>query len=195
MVRLNRIYTRGGDKGTTALVGGRRVEKDALRLETYGTIDEVNAAVGLARTFLEQRRADQPAVVARLDAELRRIQNLLFDLGSDLATPIDQRFEGQPLIEPAEVGRLEQLIDELNAELEPLESFVLPGGGPVNGFLHQARTVCRRAERAIYRLSKQEPIGEPVLPFVNRLSDTFFVLSRWVAKKLGEREYLWRKES
>lgn len=193
MVRLTKIYTRGGDKGTTSLVGGQRVEKDALRLETYGTIDEVNAAVGLARTFLEQRRADQPAVVERLDAELRRIQNLLFDLGSDLATPIGSRFPGQPLIELAEVERLEALIDELNAEMEPLDSFVLPGGGPVNGFLHQARTVCRRAERAIYRLSKQEPIGEPVLPFVNRLSDTFFVLSRWVTKKLGEREYLWRK--
>jgi cob(I)alamin adenosyltransferase len=193
MVRLTKIYTRGGDKGTTSLVGGQRVEKDALRLETYGTIDEVNAAVGLARTFLEQRRADQPAVVERLDGELRRIQNLLFDLGSDLATPIESRFPGQPLIEPAEVERLEQLMDELNAEMEPLDSFVLPGGGPVNGFLHQARTVCRRAERAIYRLSKQEPIGEPVLPFVNRLSDTFFVLSRWVTKRLGEPEYLWRK--
>lgn len=195
MVRLTKIYTRGGDKGTTALVGGRRVEKDALRLETYGTIDEVNAALGLARSFLEQRRAEHPEVVTRLDAELRRIQNLLFDLGSDLATPIEQRFEGQPVIHMEDVERLERLIDDLNAELAPLDSFVLPGGGPVNGFLHQARTVCRRAERAIYRLSKQETLGEPVLPFVNRLSDTFFVLSRWVSKKLGEREYLWRKES
>lgn len=193
MVRLTTIYTRGGDKGTTALVGGARVEKDALRLETYGTIDEANAAVGLARAFLEPRRQDRPELVERLDAELRRIQNLLFDLGSDLATPIDARFPGQPVIVEENVVWLERLIDELNGELAPLDSFVLPGGGPVNGFLHQARTICRRAERSIYRLSKMEPIGEPILPFVNRLSDTFFVLSRWVAKELGEGEFLWRK--
>lgn len=193
MVRLTTIYTKGGDKGTTSLIGGQRVEKDHPRLDTYGTIDELNASVGLARAFVERQRADHPAVAKRVDDELRRIQNLLFDLGSDLATPIEKRWAGQPLVRREDVDYLEGLIDELNGELGPLDSFVLPGGGPVSAFLHQARTICRRAERRIYRLSRDEAIGEFVIPFVNRLSDTFFVMSRWVSKNLGEPEFLWRK--
>ena len=192
MISITRVYTRTGDQGETALVGGKRVPKDSPRIVAYGTIDELNAAVGLARTFNEGRRAE--AEDARwLDETLRRIQNELFDLGSELATPPDGEYEGMFRVSEAEVTALEQLMDECQQDLEPLKSFVLPGGGRVNAFLHLARTVCRRAEREILALSRVEPIGPWPLRYVNRLSDVFFVLSRWAAKRLGEKEYLWER--
>jgi cob(I)alamin adenosyltransferase len=192
MISITRVYTRTGDRGETALVGGARVPKDSPRIAAYGTIDELNAVVGLARTFNEERMAG--AEDARwLDQILRRIQNELFDLGSELATPPEAVWEGMFRVTDAEVAALERLMDECQEDLEPLKSFVLPGGGRVNAFLHQARTVCRRAERDILALSRVEPIGEGPLRYVNRLSDVFFVLSRWVAKRLGEKEYLWER--
>src|SRR5262245_4653559 len=192
MISITRVYTRTGDLGETALVGGKRVPKDSPRIAAYGTIDELNAAVGLARTFNAERQGES-ADVQWLDQTLRRIQNELFDLGSELATPADAHYEGMFRVGQAEVTALEQLMDGCQKELPPLKSFVLPGGGKVNAFLHQARTVCRRAERDVLALGRVEPIGEWPLRYVNRLSDVFFVLSRWVAKRLGEREYLWER--
>jgi cob(I)alamin adenosyltransferase len=192
MISITRVYTRTGDLGDTALVGGKRVPKDSPRISAYGTIDELNAVVGLARTF-NAERIDQGHDARWLDETLRRIQNELFDLGSELATPPDAHYEGMFRVGQAEVTALEQLMDECQKDLEPLKSFVLPGGGRVNAFLHQARTVCRRAEREVLALSRVEPIGEWPLRYVNRLSDLFFVLSRWVARRLGEQEYLWER--
>jgi len=191
-VRITRVYTRAGDKGDTALVGGRRVPKDSPRIEAYGTIDELNSVVGLARAFnAEQSRKGRNH--QKLDEILRRLQNELFDLGSELATPAASFYEGMFRVGPEQVTALEQLIDECQKDLTPLKSFVLPGGGRVGGFLHQARTVCRRAERCVLALSRVEDIGEWPLKYVNRLSDLLFVLSRWVGKHLGETEYLWQR--
>ncbi|HKW93425.1 MAG TPA: cob(I)yrinic acid a,c-diamide adenosyltransferase [Methylomirabilota bacterium] len=191
-VRITRVYTRAGDKGDTALVGGRRVPKDSPRIEAYGTIDELNSIIGLARAFnAEQSRKGRNH--RRLDEILRRLQNELFDLGSELATPAASFYEGMFRVGPDQVTALEQLIDECQKDLTPLKSFVLPGGGRVGGFLHQARTVCRRAERCVLALSRVEDIGEWPLKYVNRLSDLLFVLSRWVGKHLGETEYLWQR--
>jgi cob(I)alamin adenosyltransferase len=192
MISITRVYTRTGDLGETALVGGRRVPKDSPRIAAYGTLDELNAAVGLARTF-NAERLDQGPDARWLDETLRRIQNELFDLGSELATPPDAHYEGMFRVGEAEVTALERLMDGCQKDLPPLKSFVLPGGGRVNAFLHQARTVCRRAEREVLALSRAEPIGEWPLRYVNRLSDAFFVLSRWVARHLGEQEYLWER--
>ena len=191
-ISITRVYTRTGDKGTTALVGGKRVPKDSPRIAAYGTIDELNAVLGLARVFNEERLAEGEKH-RWLDEVFRRLQNQLFDLGSELATPADAVYEGMVRIGDAEVKELEALMDRCQKDLEPLRSFILPGGGRISGFLHQCRTVCRRAEREILALSRVEPIGEAVLPYVNRLSDLFFVLSRWVGKHLGETEYLWER--
>ena len=191
-IRITRVYTRTGDRGETALVGGKRIAKDAPRIEAYGTLDELNAVVGLARVFNEERLGEGEGH-RWLDEVLRRLQNQLFDLGSELATPADAAYEGMFRVGEGEVRELERLIDQCQKDLEPLKSFVLPGGGRIGASLHQARTVCRRAEREILRLSRVEPIGEWPLRYVNRLSDLFFVLSRWVAKRLGEREYLWER--
>ncbi|MCL6641032.1 MAG: cob(I)yrinic acid a,c-diamide adenosyltransferase [Candidatus Rokubacteria bacterium] len=191
-IRITRVYTRTGDRGETALVGGRRVPKDSPRIEAYGTIDELNAVVGLARTFNEERLAEGEHH-RRLDEILRRIQNELFDVGSELATPPDAEYEGMFKVGPEEVTALERLMDECQQTLEPLRSFTLPGGGRINAFLHQARTVCRRAERQILRLSRTEPVNPWLLAYVNRLSDAFFVLGRWAGKHMGEKEYLWER--
>src|SRR5215472_2762919 len=190
-IRITRVYTRTGDKGMTALVGGSRVPKDDPRVDSYGAIDEVNAALGLARSF----NAEAPPSAARdkLEAILQRLQNELFDLGSELATPPESEYEGMFKVSADDVRALEQLMDECQKDLEPLKTFVLPGGGPVSAFLHQARTVCRRVERGMLRLSREEDVGEFVLPYINRLSDLLFVLSRWIAKQSGEREYLWER--
>ncbi|MBI2349849.1 MAG: cob(I)yrinic acid a,c-diamide adenosyltransferase [Deltaproteobacteria bacterium] len=192
MVRITRVYTRTGDNGETALVGGRRLPKDSPRIEAYGTIDELNSIVGLARVFNEERLAKGKAH-RFLDEILRGIQDELFDLGSELATPPDFSYEGMYRVGEGEVKRLEGLIDECQKELGPLHSFVLPGGGKIGGYLHQCRTVCRRAEREILRLSRVEEIGEWPLKYVNRLSDLFFVLARWAGKRMGEKEYLWQR--
>lgn len=191
-IRINRVYTRAGDKGETALVGGKRVPKDSPRIEAYGTIDELNSIVGLARVFNGERLRKGEGH-RWLDEVLRRIQNELFDLGSELATPEGAVYEGMFSFSEREVTELERLIDKCQKELEPLKSFVLPGGGRVGGFLHQCRTVCRRAERRILALSRVEPVNPCSIKYVNRLSDLFFVLSRWVGKRLGEKEYLWQR--
>ncbi len=189
MVVLNKIYTRTGDGGTTALGSGARVSKFALRVEAYGTVDETNACIGLVR--------QHTAGNATLDAMLSRIQNDLFDLGADLATPepkdADQPLLYEPLrIVEAQVDRLETEIDTLNAELQPLRSFVLPGGSAAAAALHLARTVSRRAERLTVELAQQEDetVSGPALRYLNRLSDFLFVASRHVNDK-GQADVLW----
>jgi len=191
-IRLTRIYTRTGDGGDTALVGGRRVAKDSPRIEAYGTIDELNSIIGLARVFNTERLSKGKAP-RWLDGVFRQLQNELFDLGSELATPEDAVYEGMHRIGEGEVKALEELMDQCQKDLAPLKSFVLPGGGRVGGYLHQARTVCRRAERRILALTRVETVSPWPLTYVNRLSDLLFVLSRWVAKKGGETEYLWER--
>jgi cob(I)alamin adenosyltransferase len=191
-IRITRVYTRTGDKGETALVGGKRVPKDSQRIEAYGTIDELNAIVGLARAFNEEKLTESEAH-RFLDLVLRQIQDELFDLGSELATPPDFFQEGMYRVGEREVKKIEQLIDECQKGLEPLKSFVLPGGGKLGAYLHQCRTVCRRAEREILRLSRVEEMSDWPLKYVNRLSDLFFVLSRWISKQSGEEEYLWQR--
>lgn len=190
MVRLTRIYTRTGDKGQTRLVGNQQVDKDSLRIEAYGTVDELNTIVGLVRTFLLSSTANDDDK-QRLADWLELTQHKLFDLGSDLATLIPDRWKNQPIVRQPDIDALEALMDSLNKDLPPLKSFILPGGGPLNAFLHQARAVCRRAERIAIALGRQEPIGEHVIPYLNRLSDALFVWSRWVSKQLGEPEFLW----
>jgi cob(I)alamin adenosyltransferase len=195
-ISITRVYTRTGDRGETALVGGRRVPKDSPRIVAYGVVDELNAVVGLVRVFNEERLAAGPPAEARLrwlDGILKKIQNQLFDLGSELATPPDAVYEGMFRMGEGEVTELEHIMDECQKDLEPLKSFILPGGGRVHGFLHQARTVCRRAEREVLALSRTEPVGEWTLRYLNRLSDLFFVLGRWVGKQTGEPEYLWER--
>ena len=184
MVRLTRIYTRTGDDGTTGLVDGSRRAKCDLRLESYGTVDELNAVMGLA--VVAAGRADDETSEA-LAALLDRLQHDLFALGADLATPGD----GEGLrITGGQVAAVERAIDEYNARLQPLESFVLPGGTELACYLHQARTVCRRAERCAVDLARQETIGPHVLEYLNRLSDLLFVLGR-VANDDGAKDVLW----
>lgn len=192
-MRITKVYTRTGDKGQTRLVGGAAVPKDAVRIESYGTVDELNAIVGLIRTF-NTRSGAEPEVVARLDTMLKRVQNDLFDVGADLATPAESRWEGMNRVGDVEVARLEGWIDALNDDLPPLKEFILPGGGPVGAFFHQARTVCRRAERQVVGLMRDTPdVGDGVMRYLNRLSDWLFVGGRWAAKHLGEAEYMWER--
>jgi cob(I)alamin adenosyltransferase len=191
-ISITRVYTRTGDRGETALVGGRRVPKDSPRIAAYGALDELNAVVGLVRVF-NAERLGKGTRHRWLDEVLRKIQNQLFDLGSELATPPDAVYAGMFRMGEGEVRELEALMDRCQKDLRPLKSFILPGGGRIHGFLHQARTVCRRAEREVLALSRVEPIGEWPLTYVNRLSDLFFVLGRWVGKHLGETEYLWER--
>jgi cob(I)alamin adenosyltransferase len=190
-IRINRVYTRTGDQGDTGLVGGKRVPKDSLRIKAYGTVDELNAALGLARAFNQQSAAS--AARDRLEEILRRLQNELFDLGSELATPPEAFRDGMFRVAQENVTALEQLMDECEKDLEPLNSFVLPGGGRVSAFLHQCRTVCRRAERVVLQLQRAEDIGTGPLRYLNRLGDLFFVLSRWIGKHSGEQEFLWER--
>ena len=191
-ISITRVYTRTGDRGETGLVGGTRVPKDSLRIEAYGTMDELNSIVGIVRTFNEERLADGEHH-RWLDEVLKKIQNQLFDVGSELATPPGAEYEGMFRFGENEVKGLEELMDHCQKDLEPLKSFTLPGGGRINAFLHQARTVCRRFERQLLRLSREEPVNEWDITYVNRLSDVFFVLGRWVAKRMGEKEYLWER--
>ncbi|HLF22030.1 MAG TPA: cob(I)yrinic acid a,c-diamide adenosyltransferase [Aestuariivirga sp.] len=188
MVVLNRIYTRTGDAGETALGTGERVSKAHLRIHAYGTVDETNAVVGIARLHTAAPE------FARLDAMLARIQNELFDLGADLCVPdTGRKLDYEPLrILPLQFERIEREIDELNGELAPLRSFVLPGGHPAAAHLHLARTVCRRAERLIVELKRQagEHVSEGAIAYINRLSDFFFVASRWANAK-AQGDVLW----
>jgi cob(I)alamin adenosyltransferase len=194
MVSLTRIYTRGGDKGETSLGDGSRVPKQALRVEAYGTVDEANAAIGLARLHVGAG-AD-----ADTDAMLARIQNDLFDLGADLCTPEDGRRKsagevggggGALRIVAAQVARLEGEIDAMNAGLRPLDSFILPGGTPAAAYLHLARTVTRRAERLVCALAAEAKVNPEALKYLNRLSDHLFVLGRRVNDN-GARDVLWQ---
>ncbi|MPZ09292.1 MAG: cob(I)yrinic acid a,c-diamide adenosyltransferase [Kiloniellaceae bacterium] len=185
MVKLTRIYTRGGDKGKTALGTGQRVVKHHPRVAAYGTVDEANAAVGLARLHT----AALPD--AEIDAILDRVQNDLFDLGADLATPQVAQPKYPPLrIVAEQVERLEGEIDRLNADLAPLNSFVLPGGTPAAAHLHLARTVARRAEREVTLLAESEAINPEAIRYINRLSDLFFVMSRYLNDR-GAGDVLW----
>jgi len=186
MVVLSKIYTRTGDDGTTALASGQRVAKYDLRVEAYGTVDETNATIGLARLHTRDSNPE-------LDAMLARIQNDLFDLGADLSYPDDAKDErGRLAVTDAQVARLEDEIDALNRNLEPLRSFVLPGGSPAASFLHLARTVSRRAERLMVALAARpnEPIGPPAIRYINRLSDFLFVAARYANDK-GKADVLW----
>lgn len=192
-MRITKVYTRVGDKGGTSLVGGVKVRKDDLRIESYGTVDELSATVGLARTELA-RSSFEAGIGERLDGQLATIQHDLFNLGADLATRKSDRWEGMRLIEPRDTKRLEDEIDAMNEALEPLADFILPGGGPVGATLHLARTVCRRAERITVALSDREDLGDQAVPFLNRLSDWLFVASRWIALQAGEREVLWQRD-
>lgn len=192
-MRITKVYTRTGDAGKTRLAGGQPVWKDSLRVEAYGTIDELNASVGVVRV-MNADVVDEYAAAAQLEGELRWVQNKLFDVGSILATAPGQIFKNMPQVAAKDVTRLEKLIDRCQKDLEPLKEFILPGGGKVSGFLHQARTVCRRAERLCVGLSKTEPIDPTIIKFINRLSDALFVLARWVAKTQGEPEFLWERD-
>ena len=195
--KLTRIYTRTGDDGTTGLVGGQRVKKNALRIETYGTVDELSSVLGLARTALAELivpgalPGSGAARAQELDTWLAWTQDVLFNLGSDLATLPADRWPGMPLITEADADALERSIDACQRDLEPLANFILPGGSYPGAFLHQARTVARRVERLLVTLAEEEPVSDPVARYVNRLSDALFVWSRWINTALGRPEHLW----
>lgn len=183
MPRLTRIYTKTGDEGMTGLGSGQRVPKESRRVETYGTVDELNSQIGVALAT---------GLCDRLAGELALVQNELFDLGSDLATPAEsQARHPVPTVEARHIEKLERLIDELNDVVGPLENFLLPGGSPGASQLHVARTVCRRAERAASALAREETIGPTVLPYLNRLSDALFVMARYENHERGITEPLW----
>jgi cob(I)alamin adenosyltransferase len=181
MVRLTRIYTKSGDKGTTALGTGKRVPKHGLRVEAFGTVDEANAAIGIARLHTS----------GEVDEMLARIQNDLFDLGADLCAPEGDSAKERLRIIDAQVERLEHEIDRMNGELAPLNSFVLPGGSAASAHLHLARTIARRAERDITRLAEGEPVNPAAIRYINRLSDHLFVAARWLNDK-GAGDVLWK---
>jgi cob(I)alamin adenosyltransferase len=204
MPKLTRIYTRTGDDGTTGLVGGQRIKKNALRIEAYGTIDELSSVIGLARAALAEVERTRPvqdlaranAVVSELDGWLAWTQDVLFNLGSDLATLPKDRWEGMPLITPADVTALEHAIDRAQTDLEPLDNFIHPGGAYPGAFLHQARTVCRRAERLLIALrDEDDAISPDVVRYVNRLSDALFVWSRWINHALDQSEHQWNAKT
>lgn len=185
-IRLNRIYTRGGDEGKTSLVGGQRVAKNSLRIDCYGTVDELNAFIGMARVSSLER-----AECAALEPILLRVQHELFNLGSILATKPEDIHPKQPRVTAAEVEQLEREIDHFNEPLPPLRSFVLPGGCRINTELHACRTICRRAERIAVALAHQEEVPPEAIQYLNRLSDALFVWSRWVCHALGLPESVW----
>jgi cob(I)alamin adenosyltransferase len=192
-MRITKVYTRTGDAGKTRLAGGQQVWKDSLRVEAYGTLDEVNAVVGVVRVMNAEMVGSYPQA-EQLEENLRWIQNKLFDIGGILATAPGQTFKNMPQVSETDVTKLEKLIDRCQKDLAPLKEFILPGGGKVSGFLHQARTVCRRAERVCVHLSQEETVDVVHIKFVNRLSDALFVLARWAAKTQGEPEFLWERD-
>ena len=189
-IRLNRIYTRAGDAGNTRLVGGQSVSKNDLRIQCYGTVDELNAFLGAARVTTQECAAREPDF-GPLAVTLKRVQHELFNLGSILATLPEDVHPKQPRVTAVEVQRLEQEIDTANRDLHPLRSFVLPGATRIDAELHICRTVCRRAERLLVDLASREAVDSQALKYLNRLSDAFFVWSRWANCKLGVPETLW----
>lgn len=191
-VALSRIYTRTGDGGDTGLTGGSRVAKDDIRIEAYGTVDELNAFIGLARAAALDQTQSRDDVLPRT---LLRVQHQLFNLGSMLSTPPGQLKDKQPQVVAADVDWLEGEMDRLTPKLPPLRSFVLPGGSRLNGLLHIARTVCRRAERRCVTLRKTGGCGDLEVRYLNRLSDALFVWSRQAAAQSGVAETLWDPNS
>ncbi|WP_438020897.1 cob(I)yrinic acid a,c-diamide adenosyltransferase [Sorangium sp. So ce315] len=198
-ITINRVYTRQGDGGMTRLVGGQRVPKDDARIETYGTVDELNALVGAARQTLIELLPGAPAGSAErlgeLGRTLLRVQHELFNLGSILATLPEDVHPKQPRVTQAEIAALEAEMDRCQDDLAPLRSFVLPGGSRLNTDLHVARTVCRRAERCCVRLAQAGHADPMAVGYLNRLSDALFVWSRWAAALLGTREILWEPDA
>lgn len=191
MAKAPRIYTRAGDDGTTGLVGGSRVKKNSLRIESYGTLDELSSHIGVVRSAL---RSESPVLqdFQRLDDWLAWTQDVLFNLGSELATPAQKRWDGMPLVSEEDAKALERAIDESQSDLEPLRNFIHPGGSLPGAYLHVARTVCRRAERLIVTLRDEEPeISADCVRYVNRLSDALFVWARWVNHRMNAGEHLW----
>lgn len=187
MPRITRVYTRTGDDGTTGLGGGQRVPKDSPRIEAYGTVDELSSAIGVALAL---------GLHLRLAETLRRVQNDLFNLGSDLCILEEDKAERPaPVIEERHVEALERLMDDLAAELSPLENFILPGGAPGAAQLHVARTVCRRAERLTIALARLEPVGPFVVKYLNRLSDALFVMARYENLQRGIPDVLWNSRA
>jgi cob(I)alamin adenosyltransferase len=189
-IALNRIYTRMGDAGQTRLAGGQSIAKDDARIECYGTVDELNAFLGAARVTAEELSGRMERL-GDFGRTLKRVQHELFNLGSILATLPEDVHPKQARVTAAEVQQLEQDIDAANAELEPLRSFVLPGGSRLEAELHIGRTVCRRAERLLVTLARQQTVPEEAVRYLNRLSDALFVWSRWVNRVLGASETLW----
>jgi cob(I)alamin adenosyltransferase len=177
-----KIYTKSGDRGKTSLLGGQRVSKDVLRIEAYGTVDELNSALGVAR-------ASKPA--AELDRILGSVQRDLFILGADLAAPAGKRRSLKQVLTEEHVVRLEQTIDSLDVQLAPLKNFIIPGGSPIAAQLHLARTVCRRAERLVVRLAKKEKVGKMNMKYLNRLSDALFVVARYANRVEGISDVPW----
>jgi cob(I)alamin adenosyltransferase len=194
-MRITKVYTRTGDKGNTRLAGGQTVSKDCLRIEAYGTVDELNSAIGVVRAFnrpiLGRVRGSRS-----LEIELHRMQNRLFDIGALLAIlPRDRkRFKKLSLIKPEEVRHLEGLMDGCQKELKPLKEFVLPTGSLVSAWLHLSRTICRRAERVCVRLDAKESVDSEILRYLNRLSDALFVLARWIGQRQRVPERLWDRQ-
>jgi cob(I)alamin adenosyltransferase len=186
-MRIDKVYTKGGDKGQTSLIGGERVSKSAPRIEAYGTVDEINATLGMVRTALEASAAGEHLIPI-----IHRVQNELFNLGAELATPDVERRAKLPRVEQRHVDQLERDIDALNDDLPALTSFVLPGGGAASAAFHLARTVCRRGERLIVALAADEDVGDLAVTYLNRLSDALFVFGRWAAMKDGRPEPLWQ---
>jgi cob(I)alamin adenosyltransferase len=187
---ITRVYTRQGDTGETSLAGGQRVPKDSLRIAAYGSVDELNAFVGLARATINGMQDETPAI-AELGPILLRVQHELFNLGSILATLSEDVHRNQARITRTEIGQLEVEIDRMNEDLSPLRSFVLPGGCRLNAELHVCRTVCRRAERECVALARAENIPAAAVRYLNRLSDAFFVWSRWASHVSAAPETLW----
>jgi cob(I)alamin adenosyltransferase len=190
-VAINRVYTRRGDAGETGLVGGQRVAKDDLRIECYGTVDELNAFIGLARHTAESQQCEFPWL-GFLAAILKRVQHELFNLGSILATRPEDMHPRQPRVTARETAQLEREMDQALGGLAPLRSFVLPGGSRLNAELHICRTVCRRAERIAVSLARDQQVDGDTLKYLNRLSDALFVWSRWASKETQSPETLWQ---
>jgi cob(I)alamin adenosyltransferase len=203
VAKLTRIYTRTGDDGTTGLVGGQRVAKTDLRIEAYGTVDELSSVIGLARAALADTQRTRPTqdlsrandTARTLDAWLAWTQDTLFNLGSDLATLPKDRWEGMPLVTGDDARALERAIDAAQADLPALDTFIHPGGSYAGAFLHQARTVARRAERRLLELGAREPIAPETIRYVNRLSDALFVWSRWINHALAQPEHHWNAKT
>ena len=193
-MRITKVYTRTGDAGQTRLAGGQQVWKDSLRVEAYGVVDELNASLGFVRALNEESGKDSPSA-RQLEEDLRWVQNKLFDVGSILATAPGQTFKNMPTVIAQDVTKLERMIDRCQKDLAPLKEFILPGGGKVSAALHQARTICRRAERVGISLTRKDTVDPQINKFLNRLSDALFVLARWSAKTRGEPEFLWERSS